>query len=293
MRKLPDDCVQLVVTSPPYGITTAYAKKSRLDDYIEWLRPIIAEIVRILSPTGAVAFQVGTYVDNQEVYPLDMVLYPLFREFKLHLRNRIVWHFGSGLHARHRLSGRHETVMWWTVSDEYTFNLDAVRVPQKEPGKLGYRGAKKGKLSGNPLGKNPSDVWLDLAWQEFDAALIDQCPNVKGSHVEKTTHPCQMPIELCERCVLAWSNPQDTILDPFAGVGSTLCAAVRHGRNAIGLELNKSYAQCARERIQQCIEGHLRIRPLGKRIAGPTGNTASQQLPGEWAKRRKEAQSTL
>ena len=287
MQKLPDNSIQLVLTSPPYGITTAYAKKSPLKKYLEWIKPIIHEIVRILAPTGAIAFQVGTYVDNKEIYPLDMEFYPLFREYGLHLRNRIVWHFGSGFHARYRLSGRHETVMWWTASDEYTFNLDNIRVPQKEPGKIGYRGKKKGELSGNPLGKNPSDVWLDLAHQEFDSALIDQCPNVKGSHVEKTAHPCQMPIELCERCVLAWSKPGDIVLDPFAGVGSTLCAAVRNGRNALGLELSAEYVKCARERVQKCITGDLPFRPLGKRIS--EGNKRSRELPESWEKQRKRA----
>ncbi len=70
------------------------------------------------------------------------------------LRNRVVWTFGHGLHSPTRFSGRHETILWFTKGDNYTFNLDAVRVPQKYPGKRHYKGLKKGKFSGNPLGKN-------------------------------------------------------------------------------------------------------------------------------------------
>ena len=75
------------------------------------------------------------------------------------MRNRIVWHFGHGLHASRRFSGRYEVIMWFTKSDDYTFNLDAVRVPQKYPQKKHFKGPRRGELSGNPLGKNPGDVW--------------------------------------------------------------------------------------------------------------------------------------
>jgi len=87
------------------------------------------------------------------------------------LRNRIIWHFGHGLHAKNRFSGRYETILWFTKTNEYIFNLDPVRVPQKYPGKKHFKGPNKGKLSCNPKGKNPSDIW--------------EIPNVKSNHVEK------------------------------------------------------------------------------------------------------------
>ncbi len=297
MRRLKAGSVDLVVTSPPYGIATKYARKSTLKEYLEWIRPIIAECVRVCAPTGAIAFQVGTYVHRQEIFPLDMELNPLFRAHGLHLRNRVVWRFGHGLPAKVRLSGRHETVMWWTKSDKYTFELDAVRVPQKEPGKLGYRGKKRGRLSGNPLGKNPEDVWVDLVAHELDVGLIEHCPNVKGSHVEKlrwpsgeAVHPCQMPVELCQRCVLAWSRPGDVVLDPFAGLGSTLIAAIMHGRIAFGLELRQDYVEVGRRRIKEFLAGRLRVRPLGQRIQERSASAASSQLPAGWQEAREEAQ---
>ena len=123
------------------------------------------------------------------------------------LRNRIVWHFEHGLHCSRRLSGRHETILWFTKSNAYTFHLDDIRVPPKYPNKRHFKGPKLGQLSCHPLGKNPGDVWI--------------FPNVKNNHVEKTNHPCQFPVELAERLILALTSPGDLVLDPYMGVGSS------------------------------------------------------------------------
>ena len=113
-----------------------------------------------------------------------------------------------GLHCKKRLSGRYETILWFTKSDDYTFNLDPIRVPQKYPNKKYFKGKNKGKLSCNPLGKNPSDVW--------------EIPNVKHNHVEKTEHPCQFPVELVDRLVLSLTNEGDVVFDPFLDLGLQL-----------------------------------------------------------------------
>ena len=167
----------------------------------------IDECVRILKEEGSICWEIGNYVDNGEIIPLDILLYDCFKSNGLKLRNRIVWQFGHGLHCSNRFSGRYETILWFTKSDSYTFNLDAVRIPQKYPGKKHFKGPNIGKYSSNPKGKNPSDVW--------------DIPNVKSNHVEKTCHPCQFPIALVQRLVLALSNEHDILFDPFLGVGST------------------------------------------------------------------------
>ena len=185
---------------------------------------MIDELVRILRNEGSICWQVGNFVEDSEVFPLDIFYYGIFKKKRLKLRNRIVWHFGHGLHASKRFSGRYETVLWFTKSDDYVFNLDNVRVPAKYPGKRHFKGENKGKPSGNPLGKNPSDIW-EFAAQEWENELWD-IPNVKANHPEKTIHPCQFPIELVERCVLALTNENDWVLDPYCGVGSALIAGL-------------------------------------------------------------------
>lgn len=256
MRSLKKGSVDLIVTSPPYNIGKEYEKRTPLDIYIESQAATIAEAVRLLHPQGSICWQVGNHIDDGEVFPLDIILYRLFKDHGLQLRNRIIWTFGHGLHCQNRFSGRHETILWFTKSDDYTFNLDPVRVPSKYPEKKHFKGPNKGKVSSNPLGKNPSDVW--------------DIPNVKSNHVEKTDHPCQFPVGLVERLVLGLTNPGDNVLDPYLGVGSSAIAALKHDRNAYGCDLEQSYIDTALERVHQLRSGELRTRPMNKPVYDPT-----------------------
>lgn len=255
MRSLEKGSMDLIVTSPPYNIGKEYERRTPLDIYIESQATTIAEAVRLLSPQGSICWQVGNHVDDGEIFPLDIILYRLFKDHGLQLRNRIIWTFGHGLHCQNRFSGRHETILWFTRSDDYTFNLDPVRVPSKYPEKKHFKGPNKGKVSGNPLGKNPSDVW--------------DIPNVKSNHVEKTDHPCQFPVGLVERLVLGLTNPGDNVLDPYLGVGSSAIAALKHDRNAYGCDLDQTYIDIALKRVQQLRAGELRTRPMNKPIYDP------------------------
>jgi DNA modification methylase len=285
LKSIPDGAVKLIITSPPYNLGKVYERATSLDHYINEIKPILDELVRALSPSGSLCWQVGNYVDRSEVFPLDMYYYPLFKSYGLRLRNRIVWHFAHGLHASKRFSGRYETLLWFTKGDEYTFNLDDVRVPAKYPGKTFFKGEKYGLPSGNPLGKNPSDFWK-LISHEWEAGMWD-IPNVKANHPEKTIHPCQFPIELVERCVLALTNERDIVLDPFSGVGSALLAALKRDRRAIGCEQSAEYLAVAKQRILDFYAGTLPYRPLGKPVHQPTGREKVSQIPDSWKSGQK------
>lgn len=280
LSTLPHGFAKLVITSPPYNIGKAYEKTTALDRYLDSLRPAIEQIIRVLSPDGSLCWQVGNYVEDGEVFPLDIYFYELFKSQGLKLRNRIIWHFEHGLHASKRFSGRYETLLWFTKGDTYTFNLDPVRVPAKYPGKTHFKGEKRGQPSGNPLGKNPSDIW-HIVVQDWETALWN-IPNVKANHPEKTLHPCQFPIELVERCVLALTDEDDWVLDPFSGVGSALLAALKNKRRAIGCEKEEEYVQIAKRRIADLYSGTLRYRQLGKPVYQPSGREKVAQIPMEW-----------
>jgi site-specific DNA-methyltransferase (adenine-specific)/adenine-specific DNA-methyltransferase len=280
LANLPSNLVRLIVTSPPYNLGKEYETRVGLRVYLDTQREIIKELVRVLFDNGSICWQVGNYIEKGEVFPLDIYYYDIFKDFGLFLRNRIIWHFGHGLHASKRFSGRYETILWFTKSDKYIFNLDNVRIPSKYPGKRHYKGPNIGKPSGNPSGKNPSDFWDQLN-QEWEDGIID-IPNVKSNHPEKTIHPCQFPIELIERCVLSLTDPGDWILDPFAGVGSSLIAALKNNRKAIGAEKEPTYCAITRERIQRFFNGTLPIRPIGKPVYVPSGNEKVVKIPEEW-----------
>lgn len=203
LAQIPNGSAQLVVTSPPYNIGKTYEQRINLREYLRDQREVINACIDKLRPGGSICWQVGNHVDDGEVFPLDVLLYPFFVERGLRLRNRIIWHFEHGLHCSQRFSGRHESILWFTRGDrhgKYLFDVDPVRVPQKYPGKEFFKGPRKGEFSANPLGKNPGDVWI--------------IPNVKHNHPEKTIHPCQFPVELVERLVLALTRKTDLVIDP-------------------------------------------------------------------------------
>lgn len=277
LRQCPDETFQLIVTSPPYNIGKEYEKKLKLEVYLRQQADVIRECARVLSPKGSICWQVGNYVDNGSIIPLDTVLYPIFTELGLKMRNRIIWHFEHGLHCTNRFSGRYETIVWFTKSDNYVFHLDPVRVPQKYPGKKHFKGPHAGQYSSNPLGKNPGDLWI--------------IPNVKSNHIEKTEHPCQFPVELVERLVLSMTDKGDWVLDPFLGVGTTIVAAVRHGRRGAGAEIVRKYVDLSHKRIVQEYRGTLRTRPMFKPVYDPieAGNSLTRS---PWGPHTGELQQT-
>jgi adenine-specific DNA-methyltransferase len=273
LREIPPESIQLIVTSPPYNLGKEYEKRLNLEHYLAQQREVIADCTRVLKRTGSICWQVGNYVDDGTIIPLDSLLYPTFAGLGLKMRNRIVWHFEHGLHCSRRLSGRYEVIVWFTKSDDYVFNLDDIRIPQKYPGKKYFKGPKAGQYSCNPLGKNPGDLWT--------------IPNVKSNHVEKTEHPCQFPVELIERLVLALTNKGDWVLDPFLGTGTSVIAAVRHNRRGIGAEILSRYVAIAKNRVRAAAEGTLLVRPMDKPVFDPK-DAGSSLTTRPWDKKPNE-----
>lgn len=258
LRSTPPNSVQLVVTSPPYNLGKEYEKRQHLDDYLLFQEQVIAECVRVLKSTGSICWQIGNFVGkttNGFIVPLDILLYPIFDRLGLKLRNRIIWHFEHGLHCKNRLSGRYETILWFTKSDDYVFNLDPIRIPQKYPGKKAHKGPNAGKYSCNPLGKNPGDVWV--------------FPNVKSNHVEKTEHPCQFPVELVDRLILSLTRENDWVLDPFSGAGTSIVSAIKNGRRGAGADTVSSYIKIAQQRVKEAFDGTLKFRPMNTPVYNP------------------------
>lgn len=274
LHGLPNESVDLVVTSPPYCIGKAYEDPHNdIKTFKEQHELMFDELYRVVKPGGSICWQVGYHVSEKCVVPLDCIVYDIFTshserlEYPFILRNRIIWTFGHGLNSTNRFSGRHETILWFTKGQQTVFNLDDVRVPQKYPGKRFYKGPNKGQLSGNPLGKNPSDVW--------------DIPNVKAKHVEKTDHPCQFPVALPQRLIKALTVPNALVLDPFMGSGTTAVAAIIEGRRFAGAEIVEEYYNISTERIKEAAAGKARIRE-DKPVIEPNHNTAVAKLPEEF-----------
>lgn len=268
LSELPDESVDLVVSSPPYFMGKEYDTSCSIDDFVTIHEQLSHQLVRIVKPGGSICWQVGTHVRNNIVVPLDAVVYSVFsKSNEIQLRNRIVWTFGHGAHCTRRFSGRHETILWFTKGDSYHFELDAVRIPQKYPGKKHYKGPSHGEPSGNPLGKNPGDVW--------------EIPNVKAGHVEKTAHPCQFPVALVQRLVRALTPPNGLVIDPYVGSGSSAVAALMEGRQFMGCDLDARYLKIARDRLKSLQRGTLKCRP-DQPIYIPGQGDSVAKVPYQW-----------
>ncbi|QIL43167.1 site-specific DNA-methyltransferase [Acidovorax sp. HDW3] len=235
LASVPDESVDLVVSSPPYNIGKEYEVKKALKPYLDEQTEVLRECYRVLKPTGSIFWQVGSYTHNGILVPLDVKFFPILEELGMQPRNRIVWVRQHGLHATKKFSGRHETILWFTKSDDYKFDLDAVRVPQKWQNKKSFRGDNKGELTCNPDGKNPGDVWV--------------FQNIKHNHEEQTIHPAQFPEGLIARIMLATVPEGGVALDPYMGTGTVAVVARDHGRHFVGAELDPDYHRVAMRRL--------------------------------------------
>lgn len=279
LKELPDESVDISITSPPYCMGKAYENPH---DDIETFKnqhiTIFPDLYRVMKPGGSICWQIGYHISNSCVIPLDYIIYELFTslssmlEYPFVLRNRIIWTFGHGLNSTSRFSGRHEMILWFTKGKQDFFNLDAIRVPQKYPGKRSYKGPNKGQFSGNPLGKNPSDVW--------------EIPNVKAKHIEKTIHPCQFPVVIPQRLIRALTLPGALVLDPFMGSGTTGVSAIREGRCFVGAEMHSEYYDVAVSRVKDALNGTERVREDIPTLE-PNKNAAVAKLPDEFRRARE------
>lgn len=239
LEMIPTGKVKLCVTSPPYNVGKEYEIQTDWVRYKGWMMEVLSEIHRVLHRDGALFLNIGNFVRNGSITPLDSVFIPVLEELGFKIRNRNIWHFGHGLHCRRRFSHRHEAVIFATKSDNYYFNLDAIRIPQLYPNKRYFKGPKRGQISSHPKGKNPGDVW--------------SIPNVKHGHPEKfvsstgETHPCQFPEAIPRIAILACTKPGDIVLDPFTGSGTTPKVCKEFGRIFLGCDI--SYVPLARERV--------------------------------------------
>lgn len=235
MQKIPDELIQLTVTSPPYNIGKEYESVMSLDEYLEWCKSWIKSIYRLTNDDGAFWLNVG-YLNIEKKGLAVPIPYLLWDKTDFFFLQEVVWNYSAGVACRNRLSPRNEKLLWYLKNpDKYIFNLDDIRDPNVK-----YPNQKKnGKLKCNPLGKNPSDVWQ----------IAKVTSGTNRSSKERTSHPAQFPIEMIERIIKASSNTHDVILDPFIGSGTTAIAAQRNNRFVIGFEINPAYIDIMKNRI--------------------------------------------
>lgn len=242
IKQVESGSVDLVLTSPPYGIGKSYEKRcDSMEEYSEMMLPIVPEVIRVLKPGGVIAWQVGQRLEADNVINLSEVYLPEFRRLGMKMINRLIWEFHdnkpfAGTHYQRLTTCHEEVLILYKPGADYSFDLDSVRVPQTYPTKVCYRSSRRGVITCNPKGKNPGDVW-DIHTLHFNSP-------------EKLDHPAQYPEKLCEGLIGLLSKQGDVVLDPFAGTGTTLYVAKAMGRRFIGFEKEAHYCDESRIRLQ-------------------------------------------
>lgn len=230
-KKIPDDSVDVTFADPPFNLKKKYnsTKDSlELKEYLDWCEKWITEMVRVTKPTGAI------FVHN---IPKWLTYYSAYLNKIADFKHWISWDAPTAPMGK-SLQPNHYGILFYAknIKENKFYEL---RYPHKRCRKCGYLhkdyGGKKGLL--HPFGSLVSDVWTDIH-------------RVKHNKY-RDEHPCQLPIHLLERIVLMSSNENDIVLDPFSGTGTTALAAKRLGRNFIGFEFDKTYAEIAENKLLQ------------------------------------------
>lgn len=221
LAKLPDNAVQLIICDPPYNIRVA--GWDEFPDYIAWAKRWLSEAERVLLPTGSLCIFGGLqYQGEAGSGDLFDILAFMRKNSKMLLANLVVWHYRNGMSAHRFFANRHEEILWFAKSKSYYFDLDAVRIPFDEETKKAYKRDKRLRPESVEKGKNPTNLW--------------QIPRLNGNSLERVGHPTQKPVEVVRRLVRALSYPGSTVLDFFAGSGSTTRVAIEESRHSIAAD---------------------------------------------------------
>ncbi len=223
MRKLPDESIDLIVTDPPYNLNKDYGKTQdnlQFEEYLQFSKAWLTEAKRVLKKNGTIYIFMGMrYISY--IYSI------LEQDLGMYFNSWITWYYTQGIGKTKGFSPRHDDILMFTKDKKnFTFNIDDVRVPQKY-----YRSVN------NMRGANPGNVW------EFS--------HMHYCNKNRQQHPTQKPEGLYERMILASSNPNDVVLDPFLGSGTCMRVCQQINRNCIGIEINPDYIAMTNARLQE------------------------------------------
>ncbi|GAA4431356.1 site-specific DNA-methyltransferase [Bremerella cremea] len=250
MKKLPDGCIDLAFADPPFNIGykyDVYDDRRSVDEYLDWSEAWMAEVQRVLKPTGAFWLAIG------DEFAAELKVLAT-RTLGLHCRNWVVWYYTFGVHCKSKFTRSHAHIFYFTKdAKKFTFNDEPIRVPSARM--LVY-----GDKRANPKGRVPDDTWI-LRPQDVPESFSSEedtwyFPRVAGTFKERAGfHGCQMPEQLLGRIIKSCSNEGEIVMDPFAGSGSTLVTAKKLGRQFLGYELSEEYSRQIGQRLEKTSVG--------------------------------------
>lgn len=260
---LPDKFVDLLFVDPPYNLDKCFNgrrfTKTSLDEYQTWIDLWLSQLVRLLKPTASV-YICADWLSSSSVH--------IVAEKYFKIRNRITWEREKGRGALQNWKNCSEDIWYCTVSDDFTFNVEAVKLKRRviAPYTLKNGDPKDWEKSedGNFRLTFPSNLWTDLTIPFWSMS-------------ENTNHPTQKPEKLVAKVILASSNPKDVILDPFLGSGTTSVVAKKLGRRFVGIEIDKMFC-CMAEKRLSIAESDITIQGYSDRVFWERNTLHSQKL---------------
>jgi site-specific DNA-methyltransferase (adenine-specific) len=236
LRKIPSQSIQLVICDPPYNINVA--AWDDLVDYVDWAGRWLAEVERVLAPSGNFVLFGGLQYQGESGSGDLLSLMGWMRQHsRMLLANLIIWNYPNGVGAHRFFANRHEEIVWFAKTPKYYFDLDAVRTRLDARTLEIYKRDRRLNPESLDKGINPTNVW--------------RIPRLNGNSKERVGHPTQKPKELIERIVRSLSYPGSTVLDFFAGSGVTSRVAIETERHSISSDVDEALLDYFRRHLDQ------------------------------------------
>ena len=244
LRQIPDSSIQLVLIDPPYNLDLDHW--DTFANYLEWAKTWLDEIHRVLSDSGSCVIFGGFQYQDLKKGDLLEILHYTRHSTQLRFVNLIIWYYKNGMSAHRFFANRHEEAIWLTKTKKYYFDLDSVRIPFDEETKKLYKKDKRLNPESVDKGKNPTNVW--------------EINRLNGNSKERVGHPTQKPVEVIRRFVRGLSYPGSTVLDFFAGSGTTGRVCIEEGRNSVLVDTDPMLNEYLQSHLSQ-INGDMSIAP--------------------------------
>ena len=235
LKKVPDNSIQLILVDPPYNLDLD--TWDTFENYLEWAKQWLDEVYRILSPTGNCVIFGGFQYQDLKKGDLLEILHYTRHNTDLRFTNLVIWYYKNGMSAHRYFANRHEEAVWLTKTKKYYFDLDSVR-SQYSPEQKKLALKDKRLIPANiEKGKNPTNVW--------------EIGRLNGNSKERVGHPTQKPLEIIRRFVKSLSYEGSTVLDFFAGSGTTARVCVEENRHSIMVDSDKKTLEYFKEHIEK------------------------------------------